>query len=87
MSTNEVVNVVLMDLDTCVHDVVTLNADGSYTVIINSRFSHDAQSAAYCHAMGHIINGDFEKHDVQEIERAAHEEYPICGHKTRNKGK
>ena len=74
-----VVNVKLMDLDTMVHEVVTKNSDGSYTIIINSRFALESQKAAYLHAIGHIENDDFEKDDVQQIEAEAHRRNPICG--------
>lgn len=53
-------------------EFVTPNEDGSYTIVINSRLSHDAQLLAYQHAMEHIDKNHFEKFDVQQIESEAH---------------
>lgn len=55
-----------------VHEAVTENDDGSYSVFIDSRLSNDGQLREYKHALNHIENGDFEKPDVQLIEAAAH---------------
>lgn len=66
------VNVVLMDMEYGVHEQLTQNHDGSYTMFLNARDSHETRKESYVHAMGHIMRGDFEKRDVQEIESAAH---------------
>lgn len=67
------VNVVLLDFkNTKENEMVSENADGSYTIFINSRLSSNQQLEAYNHAMEHIRNADFEKTDVQIIEAAAH---------------
>lgn len=70
--TNEV-NVILMDFkDTKTNEMVAVNEDGSYTIFINSRQSHNRQLEAYSHALKHIENNDFQKEDVQSIEHFAH---------------
>ena len=74
----EVVNVKIIDMDTGVPEQVVKNHDGSYTVFINARYATEAQKKAYIHAIGHIEDGDFEKENVQEIEREAHRRHP-CG--------
>ena len=51
-----------------VHEAVTENADGSYSVFIDARLSNDGQLREYEHALKHIESGDFEKDDVQLIE-------------------
>ncbi len=43
-----------------------------YTVYINDQLSKEEQLSAYYHAMVHIVNHDFEKYDVQQLEMAAH---------------
>lgn len=58
--------------DTQVREFVTENPDGGHSVFINARLSHSAQLKAYDHAMKHIMNRDFEKSDVQQIEAEAH---------------
>lgn len=55
-----------------VHEAVTENDDGSFSVFIDSRLSSDGQLREYEHALKHIENGDFQKPDVQLIEAAAH---------------
>lgn len=69
-------NVQIIDMDTAMAERVTLNADGSYTIFLNARLNHEQQISAYEHALEHINNCDFEKHDVQEIEYAAHHLQP-----------
>lgn len=59
-------------------ELVTENEDGSYTILINARLSHEGQLQAYAHAMKHINSNDFQKEDVQKIEIVAHStEQPI----------
>lgn len=68
-----VINVQILDLKTtCGTELVTPNEDGSYTVLINARMSYEAQRKALLHALGHILNDDFGKENVQQIEAAAH---------------
>ena len=68
-----VVNVQVVDLMTCSgSELVTPNEDGSYTILINARMSYEKQRDALRHAMAHILNDDFEKENVQQIESAAH---------------
>lgn len=68
-----VVNVQILDLKTtCGSELVTPNEDGSYTVLINARMSYEMQRKALLHALKHILNDDFEKENVQQIEAAAH---------------
>ena len=51
---------------------VVLPCFGGYTVYIDSRLSQEKQIRSYQHALGHIVNQDFEKTDVQKIEKDAH---------------
>lgn len=46
-------------------------ADG-YTVYLNSNLDRTANLEGYMHALKHIIENDFEKENVQEIEAKAH---------------
>lgn len=55
------VNVFFKDFPTKVDEMVTLNEDGTYSVFINSRLSHDGALRAYKHALNHIKHGDFFK--------------------------
>lgn len=69
------VNVFLKDFpNTKDKEVVTENADGTYSVFINSRIAHNQQLLAYQHALEHIKKNDFQKADVQQIESIAHSE-------------
>lgn len=63
------VNVVTIDFqNTTETEIVTENADGSFTIFINAKMSFERQQEAYQHAMRHIEGNDFEKTDVQKIE-------------------
>lgn len=68
----ENVNVKLLDMDVMIREQVIRNSDGSYTIFLNSRLTWEAQLLAYRHALGHIINRDFEKESADHIEFVAH---------------
>lgn len=70
------INVVYLNMEYGIHEQVTQNHDGSYTIFLNSRDSYEMNRFSYIHAMHHITNGDFEKFDVQEIETKAHKKPP-----------
>lgn len=69
------VNVHLLDFPNYGKEMVVKNEDDTYTILINAKLSHDAQIAAYEHAIRHITQNDFDKETecVQEIEAAAHQ--------------
>jgi len=50
----------------------TLNIDGSYTVLINARLSVETQQKVYIHELKHIVNGDFDGSNADEIELVSH---------------
>ena len=64
--------VYIVDLKSSVPEMVTQNPDGTYTVILNARYSYERQRESYRHACRHIERCDFERPDVQMIERRAH---------------
>lgn len=72
MMTEPAVNVFLVDFPNSGHEMVIPNEDDSYTILINAKLSYESQLKAYEHAMQHILNDDFSKTDVQEIEAIAH---------------
>lgn len=53
-------------------EMVTQNEDGGYTILINANITHEARQKAYLHALSHIMNHDFDKKDVQNIEAETH---------------
>ncbi len=59
--------------DNPAEEVVTKNADGSYTIFINARAAHDRQVEALEHARRHIAKDDFAREDIQQIEAEAHQ--------------
>ncbi len=54
-----------------VHEFVTPCADG-YTVYIDDSLDESQRLKAFCHALKHVVNNDFEKSNVQEIEACTH---------------
>ena len=66
------INTKLMNMDVLIPEHIIKNNDGSYTIILNARLSHERQLEAYEHALKHIQNGDFEKNDADKIENDAH---------------
>lgn len=51
-----------------VHGCVSEDSDGFYNIYINSRDSYHRQMKAIDHELRHILNRDFSKSDVREIE-------------------
>lgn len=62
----------IVDLKSSVPEIVTENPDGSYTVLLNARYSYEQQRESYRHACRHTERHDFEKTEVQEIEKETH---------------
>jgi len=61
--------VYLAPLPNAIDEYVTPCSDG-YTIYINEKLSRPQQIEAYNHAVNHIAGNDFEKYNVQEIERS-----------------
>ena len=72
--TEPAVNVFLVDFPNSGREMIIPNEDDSYTILINAKLSYESQLKAYEHAMQHILNDDFSKNNVQEIEAVAHGE-------------
>ena len=64
---------VTADIDTMIGETICHNADDSYTIFVNSRWSSEMQRKCILHAFDHVRHHDWEKYDVQEIERERHE--------------
>ncbi len=62
----------LINMDVLVGEQVIKNQDDSYTILLNSRLSHERQLECYLHAINHIRNNDFEKNNSDVIELDAH---------------
>jgi len=64
------INVLYVDMPTTVRSYVVNNIDMTYTIILNSRLSHEQNLISYAHELQHIKNGDYDKKcnvDVIEI--------------------
>lgn len=66
------VNTQLINMDVLIAERVIKNNDDSYTVLLNSRLSHERLMEAYSHALQHIQDDDFEKETADKIEFDAH---------------
>lgn len=66
------INTLYANLPTTIPAYVVENNDMSYTIVLNSRLSHEKNILSYWHEIRHIQEHDFEKEDVQEIEAEAH---------------
>ena len=66
--------VVYADMPVSVRSYVVVNADESYTIVINSRLSYEQNLVSYNHELDHILNGDYEKGcSADLIEFVAHD--------------
>lgn len=66
------INTQLIDMDVLIGEQVIKNVDDSYTILLNSRLSHERQLECYLHAINHIQSNDFEKNNSNIIELEAH---------------
>lgn len=63
--------VYLADLPTAVPEMVA-PCLGGYTIYLNARLAYSDRVKAYLHALEHVARNDWEKDNVQEIEKDAH---------------
>jgi len=70
----ENISTIYANLPTSIPAYVVQNSDMSYTIVLNSRLSRERNIVSYWHEMKHITEKDFEKEDVQQIERDAHKD-------------
>ena len=63
----------LIDLPPRVKGFVT-QKDGEPVIVLNAHLNREQNLKTYLHELKHIRNGDFEKIDVDQIERDAHNE-------------
>lgn len=61
----------MVNLPAGINEMVT-PCSGGYTIYIDDKLSPSGRRDAYRHALHHIINHDFEKEDVNQIEIEAH---------------
>ena len=62
--------VTMADLPCSIGAFVVANNDMTYTIVLNSRLSHEKNIASYWHEIAHIRRGDYDKKcqaDVIEI--------------------
>lgn len=63
--------VYIVDMPTTAAEMIMPCLDG-YTIYLNARLSHEDRVKAYQHALRHVERNDWEKDDVQKIEKEAH---------------
>lgn len=63
------VNIILLDMPYGLKGCTCENCDGGYTILINAKLSYEQQQKTLLHEIKHIISNDFEKFDVDEVER------------------
>lgn len=63
--------VYLVDLPSAVPEMIAPCA-GGYTIYLNAKLSYQDRVKAYLHAIGHVARNDWEKDNVQDIEKDAH---------------
>ncbi|MBF0716064.1 hypothetical protein [Gemelliphila palaticanis] len=67
------INTKIIDFPTSrVKGCVTKNEDDSYTIFLNAKMGYWEMKKTFDHEISHIINEDFEKYNVDEIEYARH---------------
>ena len=64
----ESIGVYFLNMDTAVEEEVHPNEDGSFTIFINARISHERQIIVT--SILNIMNNDFSKENADDIENA-----------------
>ena len=54
------------------HGMVVKDDDGFYTILLDPNDTYEQRLRTFRHELEHILNDDFAKLDVQEIEAIAH---------------
>lgn len=63
------------EMPATVRSFVIVNSDSTYTIILNSKLSHEQNIISYWHEIDHIRNGDYDKKCSSDlIEIVAHKE-------------
>lgn len=65
-------NVIYADLPASIKAYTVSCPDDTYTIVLNSRHSHEQLLISYSHELKHIENGDFDKDNANAIEKEAH---------------
>ena len=60
--------VYMIDLPGNMGGYVTPNPDGTFSVYLNRRLNRERNIKTLLHEEAHIVNGDFAKYDVAQIE-------------------
>lgn len=64
--------VIFADMPTSVHEMLMVDAEGFYTIMLNARDSIESRRSHYRHAIEHIKENDFEKAEATRIEQVCH---------------
>lgn len=68
-----------IEMPATVRSFVIMNSDSTYTIILNSKLSHEQNIISYWHEIDHIRNGDYDKRcSADMIEIAAHKQIGEC---------
>lgn len=70
----EQINTRYANMPCAIKAYTVLNADNTYTIMLNSRHNHEQLLKSYQHEIAHIVGDDFssDKDDVDVIEFDAH---------------
>lgn len=67
------VNTLEYNLPVSIAGYTVLNADNTYTVILNARLTFERRMQAYQHEIQHILTGDYDRRaDVDILELYSH---------------
>ena len=70
------VNCAMAELPYALKAFTVSNSDNTFTIILNSRHTHEQHLRSYHHEMQHIENGDYDKKcDVDVLEFWTHKEF------------
>lgn len=67
----------ILNMPTSIKAFVKQAEDGTYTIILNAKLTHEAMQEAFLHELWHITHGDFQSGSCGQIEAIAHGEMEL----------
>lgn len=66
------VNCIMLDMPSQIKGYTISNPDNSFTVVLNSKLTHEQRLISYRHEINHIQHRDFEFSNADDIEIRSH---------------
>lgn len=66
------VNCIMLDMPSQIKGYTISNPDNSFTVVLNSKLTHEQHLISFKHEINHIRHRDFEGSNADDVEMRSH---------------